>query len=117
MKKLLMFLGVALMANQAIAQVQDYQTTCYKRQGNQLVSKENCRVTMELDHPTNGLDWRILTRSGQVWHYRNRNEGIERWSQKTKKWVPVADTDWFSIEEAILCWDDFCAEWKELPLD
>jgi hypothetical protein len=118
LNKLSTALGIALVANFSdVAQAQDYQTFCYGRQGNQLVGKENCTVTVTFDHPRNGLDWRIVTRSGRVRHYRNRGEGIELWSQKLQKWVPVVDNDWFSLEDAILCWDDFCADWQGLPLD
>ncbi|GBF78879.1 hypothetical protein [Aphanothece sacrum] len=101
----------------AVNRENNYQTTCYRRQGNQLLSPESCQVTMEFEHPENGLNWKIVTRSGQVHHYRNLGTGIQLWSHLSHQWVNVKQTDWFPEQEGILCWDDFCADWRELPLD
>ena len=94
-----------------------YQTTCYQRQGTELVNAQTCTVTLQYEHPENGLDWKIVTLSGEVYHYRNLGVGIELWSHLTQQWTPVNITDWFPEKEGILCWDDFCADWREIPLD
>ena len=87
-----------------------YQTTCYQRQVNQLVNPQACTVTLQ-------YDWEIVTLSGEVYHYRNLGAGIELWSDLTQQWTPVKITDWFPEKEGILCWDNFCADWREIPLD
>lgn len=94
-----------------------YQTTCYQRQGDQLVNTQTCTVTLQYEHPENGLDWEIVTLSGEVYHYRNLGTGIELWSDLTQQWTPVQITDWFPEKEGVLCWDNFCADWREIPLD
>ena len=100
-----------------VSEENSYQTTCYQRQSDQLVSPQSCTVTMQFDHPENGLDWKIVTRSGQVHHYRNLGTGIESWNHLTQKWVKVKEIDWHSTQQGILCWDDFCADWRDIPLD
>ncbi|MEA5532702.1 hypothetical protein [Crocosphaera sp. XPORK-15E] len=111
-------INLILLANlTAVSEENIHQTTCYDRQGNQLVNSQSCTVTMEYDHPENGLNWKIVTRSGEVHHYRNPGTGIELWSHLNQAWVKVQETDWFPEKEGILCWDDFCADWRELPLD
>lgn len=101
----------------AVSEETIYQTTCYQRQGNQLVNPQSCTVTMQFDHPENGLNWKIVTRRGQVYHYRNPGTGIELWSHLTQQWVNVTETNWLTTQEGILCWDNFCADWRQLPLD
>jgi hypothetical protein len=96
---------------------QNYQTTCYYRQGNELLSPESCVVTLEFDHPEHGLTWKIVTRSGQTHHYRNQGTGVELWSHLAQQWLKVNHVDWFPGQEKVLCWDNFCAEWEALPLD
>lgn len=110
-------LSVALMVNLGESDPQTYQTTCYQRQGDELLSPQSCTVTLEFDHPEHGLTWQILTRSGQKHHYRNRGTGVELWSHLTQQWLKVEQVDWFPGQTKILCWDNFCAEWSELPLD
>ena len=94
-----------------------YKTICYQLQDNELVNAENCTVTLQYEHPENGLNWKIVTLSGKVHHYRNLGTGIERWNDPTQQWTPVNITDWFPNKEGVLCWDNFCADWREIPLD
>lgn len=106
-----------LIVNLGESNLQNYQTICYQRQGDKLLSPENCTLTIEFDHPENGLTWEIVAISGQRHHYRNRGKGIELWSHLTQQWFKVDQVDWFPGKDKILCWDNFCAEWSELPLD
>ncbi len=108
---------ILLMANLGMSNLQTYQTTCYQRFKDELLSPQSCTVTMQFDHPENGLDWQIIILSGQKYHYRNQGMGIEIWSDVGQKWSKVEQVDWFPYKEGILCWDDFCADWRELPLD
>ncbi|MEM8777347.1 MAG: hypothetical protein AAGF26_00455 [Cyanobacteria bacterium P01_G01_bin.49] len=101
----------------AVSEENTYQTTCYHRQDNQLVDPQSCTVIMQFEHPDHGLNWKIITRSGQVHHYRNQGTGIELWSHLGQEWLKVQTIDWVSSQKGILCWDDFCADWREIPLD
>lgn len=105
------------MVNLGESSLHTYQTICYQRQEDKLSSPENCTLTIEFDHPENGLAWEIVARSGQRYYYRNNGEGIELWSHLTQQWFKVERVHWFPDREKILCWDNFCAEWSELPLD
>ncbi|HAC64863.1 MAG TPA: hypothetical protein DCF68_15360 [Cyanothece sp. UBA12306] len=99
-----------------MSEPQNYQTNCYQRLEDKLSSPEGCQVTMQFNHPDNGLDWQIVTFSGQKYHYRNQGMGIEIWSDRQQKWSKVTKVDWFPGQEGVLCWDDFCADWRDLPL-
>jgi hypothetical protein len=111
-------INLSVLANlTTVSQDNTYQTTCYHLQANQLLNPQSCVVTLEFEHPENGLDWKIVTLSGEVHHYRNLGTGIELWSHLAQQWTPVKLTDWFPDKEGILCWDNFCADWREIPLD
>ena len=105
------------MVNLRESNLQNHQTICYQRQGDKLSFPENCTLTIEFEDPENGLTWEIVARSGQRYHYRNNGKGIELWSHLKQQWFKVDQVDWFPGKEKVLCWDNFCAEWSELPLD
>ena len=111
-------ISLTLLANLTIVnQDNTYQTTCYHLQDDQLVNPQGCTVTLEFEHPENGLNWKIVTLNGEVYHYRNLGQGIELWSHLAQQWTPVQLTNWFPDKERILCWDTFCADWQDIPLD